>query len=198
MFGLLIFLGSCATVPRYDSGRRGFFDEFESASRSPTVNQDDLERLRPVVAEWVWPLTHVVITSQFGYRSGDFHEGIDLRAKPGTPIYAVESGRVLYAASRIRGYGQMVVIKHRDSLSTVYAHNSRSFVKRGQWVSKGQKIALSGSSGRARGPHLHFELRLGYQAIDPLSLLHPSLARAKPVGTKSRRREVASNGAIAE
>lgn len=118
-----------------------------------------------------WPLHSVAVTSEFGKRNGEFHEGVDLKAQKGTPIYAAQSGRVLYADSRIRGYGKMVVIQHVKSLATVYAHISKLLVRRGQRVIQGQKIALSGQTGRARGPHLHFETRRGLAAINPLKML---------------------------
>jgi murein DD-endopeptidase MepM/ murein hydrolase activator NlpD len=123
-----------------------------------------------------WPLSTVSVTSEFGQRGGEFHEGVDLKASKGTPIYASQSGRVLYADSRIRGYGKMVVIQHVKDLATVYAHISKILVRRGQRVIQGQKIALTGQTGRAHGPHLHFETRRGLAAINPLKIL--PLARA--------------------
>jgi murein DD-endopeptidase MepM/ murein hydrolase activator NlpD len=136
----------------------------------------------------------VEVTSPFGKRRREFHEGIDLRAKMHTPIYAAQSGTVIYADSKIRGYGRMIVIKHRGGLSTVYAHASKLLVHRGQRVVIGQKIALSGMSGHATGPHLHFEVRSGVIAVNPYNFLpkhevvevnlpHP---RAKVVALGSR------------
>ncbi len=113
----------------------------------------------------------MTIVSNFGKRGKKFHEGIDLRAQQGTPVYAAQSGRVLYADSGILGYGKMVVIQHSDELSTIYAHHSKLFVHRGQRVSQGQRIALSGKTGRVTGPHLHFEIRQGTIPMDPLELL---------------------------
>lgn len=118
-----------------------------------------------------WPLSHVEVTSHFGQRGREFHEGIDLRASMGTPIYAAQSGTVIYADSRIRGYGRMIVIKHREGLATVYAHASRLLVHKGQKVTLGQKIAISGKSGHATGPHLHFEVRSGVIAVNPYQFL---------------------------
>ncbi len=117
--------------------------------------------------QWVSPLKKVRVTSAYGKRGGEFHAGVDLRAPLGTPVYAVKSGLVLYAGSAVRGYGQMIVLRHPHQLNTVYAHNSKVLVKRGQKVLRGQKIAESGSSGRARGPHLHFEVRQGSKPLNP-------------------------------
>jgi murein DD-endopeptidase MepM/ murein hydrolase activator NlpD len=118
-----------------------------------------------------WPLSDVKVTSNFGHRSEGFHEGIDLRAPTGTPVFAAESGKVLYADRRIRGYGRMVVIQHPGRVATVYAHNSKVLVRKGQKVVKGQKIAFSGESGQTRGPHLHFEVRYGASPVDPVTVL---------------------------
>jgi murein DD-endopeptidase MepM/ murein hydrolase activator NlpD len=124
---------------------------------------------------WQWPLKHIEVTSPYGRRGREFHEGVDLRAKVGTPVYAAGNGVVLYAASRIRGYGRMVVIRHDSGLSTVYAHNSRLLVKQGQKVRQGQLVAYSGNTGHTRGPHLHFEVRNGLSPLNPLDMM-PQLA----------------------
>ena len=118
-----------------------------------------------------WPLNAVEVTSDYGQRGREFHEGVDLKASRGTPIFAAQSGKVLYADSKIRGYGKMVVIQHMNEIATVYAHISKILVRRGQTVIQGQKIALSGQTGRARGPHLHFETRRGLSSVDPLQVL---------------------------
>ncbi len=122
-------------------------------------------------ALWSWPLREVQITSRFGVRKGDPHDGIDLRAPNGTPIHAIAPGRVIYAARRIRGYGRMVILKHERGWSSVYAHASAFKVRPGQLVRRGQLIAYSGSSGRVTGPHLHFEMRYGTRAVDPEKFL---------------------------
>lgn len=118
-----------------------------------------------------WPLRHVTVTSPFGKRGKEFHEGIDLKAPTGTPVYAAQDGTVIYSGSKIRGYGRMVVIRHVQTVSTIYAHNSKLLVRVGQYVRRGQKIAISGKSGHVSGPHVHFEVRDGLAALDPLELL---------------------------
>lgn len=118
-----------------------------------------------------WPLRRVEITSAFGRRGREFHEGIDLRARPGTPVYASHAGQVLYSGERIRGYGEMIVLRHSSGLATIYAHNSKLVVHRGEWVRQGELIAYTGETGDARGPHLHFEVREGINAVNPLHFL---------------------------
>lgn len=108
------------------------------------------------------------LTSKFGIRKSGKHDGIDIAAKRGTPIYAAASGRVIFSGWGPTGYGRVVIIKHSANVVTVYAHNSKNLVKANQRVKKGEKIALVGRSGRATGHHLHFEIRINRKPVDPL------------------------------
>jgi lipoprotein NlpD len=119
----------------------------------------------------LWPVPGGKLYSPFGMRDGRMHEGVDLSAESGTPVLAAADGKVTYSDNTIRGYGHMIVIKHSGKLSTVYAHNRRNLVKAGQFVKRGDKIAEVGQSGRATGPHLHFEVREGKRAVDPMKYL---------------------------
>jgi murein DD-endopeptidase MepM/ murein hydrolase activator NlpD len=120
-----------------------------------------------------WPLAtgRIVVGSPFGTREGRPHEGIDLPAPVGTPVFAAGDGRVVYASNGIRGYGNLVVVRHAGDLLTVYAHNSVLLVAQGQPVRAGDRIALVGQSGRATGPHLHFEVRSGQIPRNPMGFL---------------------------
>jgi lipoprotein NlpD len=122
-----------------------------------------------------WPLTtlHILVGSPFGARWGKPHEGIDLPAPVGTPVFAAADGRVVYAGAAVRGYGNLIVLKHAGDLLTAYAHNSVLLVSQGQAVRCGDRIALVGQSGHATGPHLHFEVRSGQIPRDPMSYLPP-------------------------
>lgn len=126
-----------------------------------------------------WPLTTVAVTigSPFGARWGKPHEGIDLPAPVGTPVFAAADGRVVYAGHGVRGYGNMIVVKHAGDLLTVYAHNSALLVAQGQPVRAGDRIALVGQSGHATGPHLHFEVRSGQIPRDPMNYLPDALPK---------------------
>lgn len=121
----------------------------------------------------VWPIRHGEgrVTSVFGRRSGNFHEGIDIAASKGVSVYSTQSGKVIYSGSGLSGYGKLLVIKH-DGYLSVYAHNRSLNVERGDFVKQGDKVAEVGDSGRARGSHLHFEIRIEneqgrYAAINP-------------------------------
>jgi lipoprotein NlpD len=152
---------------------------------APAQVGDDgtLPPLADVGAPLRWPLAtgRIVVGSPFGTREGRPHEGIDLPAPVGTPVFAAADGRVVYAGNGIRGYGNLVVIRHAGDLLTVYAHNSVLLVAQGQPVRAGDRIALVGQSGRATGPHLHFEVRAGQIPRNPMSFL-PQLASGAGAG----------------
>jgi murein DD-endopeptidase MepM/ murein hydrolase activator NlpD len=128
-----------------------------------------------------WPLDGdgLVVASPFGARGGRPHEGIDLPAPIGTPVRAAADGRVVYAGDGIRGYGNLVVVRHSGDLLTVYAHNSALLVREGDAVAAGDRVALVGQSGHATGPHLHFEVRQEQIPRDPMLYL-PTLSGGKP------------------
>jgi murein DD-endopeptidase MepM/ murein hydrolase activator NlpD len=118
---------------------------------------------------FAWPVRGR-LTSSFGRRWGRPHEGVDLAATRGTPILASESGRVIHSG-RLGDYGNAVIVKHAGTYRTVYAHASKTLVRKGQFVEKGQRIALVGSTGRSTGPHLHFEIRRSQAPRDPILYL---------------------------
>ena len=118
------------------------------------------------------------ITSPFGYRSDpftgrrSFHNGVDFAwaGCAGANIYAVYGGTVIQAYDRNNGYGLAVLIEHPNGWQTIYAHASQVFVRTGDEVEAGQRIAIIGSTGRSTGPHLHFGLRIGGRWVDPMQL----------------------------
>ncbi|WP_442867967.1 M23 family metallopeptidase [Caproiciproducens sp. CPB-2] len=122
------------------------------------------------------------ISSPFGYRSNPttgkytLHKGVDFAAAYGTPIYASESGKVIFADFGITGggyggYGNVVAIQHSSSTISLYGHCSQLLVKKGDTVQKGQVIALVGSTGESTGNHCHFEIRENGKAVDPMGFL---------------------------
>lgn len=120
----------------------------------------------------VWPVEGPVI-STFGQRSRGWHAGIDITAEMGSQVYAAAAGTVVYSGW-IRAYGQVVKIQHSSGFITLYAHNQKNMVEVGEDVEAGQAIATVGRSGHATGPHVHFEVRRGGKAYNPLHLLEPS------------------------
>ncbi len=119
---------------------------------------------------FIWPV-HGTVTQDFNTSNGDRHDGIDIKAQTGTPILAAAAGTVIYSNDTIKGYGDMVIIKHNDGFVTVYAHNAVNLVKQGQEVKQGEIIAKVGRTGYTTGPHLHFEIRLHAIPVDPLKYL---------------------------
>jgi len=99
------------------------------------------------------------------------HQGIDISAPLGTPVKASSSGVVIYSDSTIRGYGNLIIIRHSEEFVTVYAHNQVNLVAEGERVERGQIIGKVGQTGRSTGPHLHFEIRKNNKAVDPLLFL---------------------------
>ena len=122
-----------------------------------------------------WPLKGR-LTSRFGPRKGSFHDGIDIAAPAGTPVRAAATGRVIFS-DRLRGYGNVVILKHANGLTTVYAHQRRNLVKDGQTVQRGDIVGEVGQTGRVTGPSLHFEVRSGKNARNPIHYL-PSVRHA--------------------
>jgi len=117
--------------------------------------------------DFVWPVTGK-LSSKYGRRGRGRHQGIDIPAKRGTPVRAAEAGRVIHSGGGLGDYGQVVIVKHAGRYSTVYAHNRRNRVRKGEFVERGQVIAEVGATGNASGPHVHFEVRRDRRPEDPL------------------------------
>jgi murein DD-endopeptidase MepM/ murein hydrolase activator NlpD len=115
-----------------------------------------------------WPARGRVIAG-FGANGGN--EGINIAVPEGTPVKAAEAGTVTYAGSEVKGYGNLVLIRHDNGFVTAYAHNSSLNVKRGEQVKRGQVIATAGQTGNVTSPQLHFEIRKGATPVDPVKHL---------------------------
>jgi murein DD-endopeptidase MepM/ murein hydrolase activator NlpD len=116
-----------------------------------------------------------VITSNFGWRAlsrhhARMHLGVDIAAPSGSPVVAPADGRVAFAGHK-GGYGLAVIIDHGGELTTLYGHNSKLFVKEGDVVKRGQEISLVGSTGHSTGPHVHYEVRIDGNPINPSKFL---------------------------
>lgn len=120
---------------------------------------------------YMFPVTNWNVTSNFGYRWGRLHAGTDVGVPIGTTVRASRAGQVI-TAGWLGGYGNCVIIDHGDGVCTRYGHLSEVTVSVGQYVDQGQQVALSGNTGRSTGPHLHFEIRINGEAVDPLPYLY--------------------------
>ena len=130
------------------------------------------------VRSFLWPVRGHVIAAYGTGEGGAHNDGINIAAPQGTPVVAADAGTVAYAGNELRGYGNLVLIKHADGWMTAYAHNSALLVKRGEKVARGQTIARVGATGAVGEPQLHFEIRHGTKALDPAEYLPMPAATA--------------------
>jgi murein DD-endopeptidase MepM/ murein hydrolase activator NlpD len=119
-----------------------------------------------------WPVRGKVITTYGSKTNGKSNDGINLAVPEGTPVKAAEDGVVAYSGNELKGYGNLVLVRHSNGYVTAYAHASELMVKRGDTIKRGQIIAKSGQSGEVGSPQLHFEIRKGSSPVDPLQFLN--------------------------
>lgn len=121
--------------------------------------------------DFVWPAQGKIISS-FGPKENGLHnDGINIAVPSGTPVHAAQSGVVAYAGNELKGYGNLLLVRHANGWMTAYAHNSKLLVKRGDTVSRGQTISLAGNTGSVTSPQVHFEVRKGAKAVDPRTVI---------------------------
>jgi murein DD-endopeptidase MepM/ murein hydrolase activator NlpD len=142
--------------------------EPKAAEPQTTASLPKAEEPASSGAEFRWPARGRVIA---GYAGKGGNEGINIAVPEGTPIKAAEGGVVAYAGSELKGYGNLVLIRHPNGYVSAYAHNGELSVKRGEQVKRGQVVAKSGQSGNVNSPQLHFELRKGSTPVDPMPYL---------------------------
>ena len=120
---------------------------------------------------FLWPVRGELV-QRFEEAEERRHLGIDIRSPSGTPVKAAAEGVVIYAGNTVKGYGNLVLLRHTEDYVTVYAHHQSNLVEEGMRVEGGQTIGRVGQTGRASGPHLHFEIRKKNRAVDPLPHLN--------------------------
>ena len=139
-------------------------DKTTTTAAIPAAEEKPSDAAHP---EFRWPARGRIIQ---GFANGG-NDGINISVPEGTQVKAAESGVVAYAGSELKGYGNLVLIRHPNGFVTAYAHNGDIAVKRGDQVTRGQTIAKSGQSGNVSSPQLHFELRKGSTPVDPTNYL---------------------------
>jgi len=122
-------------------------------------------------AKFVWPVKGTVISPYGSIAKGRSNDGINIKAPQGTDVKAADKGTVAYAGNELKGFGNLILIRHDDGWVTAYAHNAKLFVKKGQRVIRGEKIAAVGNTGGAATPQLHFEIRAGKKPVNPIGYL---------------------------
>ena len=120
--------------------------------------------------DFMWPVEGK-INNVFEEAESRRHQGIDISSPLGTPIRASNAGTVIYSNNTIKGYGNLIILRHSGELVTVYAHNQVNLVEEGTWAERGQIVGKVGQTGKTSGPHLHFEIRKNNKALDPLLFL---------------------------
>jgi murein DD-endopeptidase MepM/ murein hydrolase activator NlpD len=147
---------------------------FNASTVAPKVQQAPAKVAEPAGAlpSFRWPVRGRVITGFGPKPSGVQNDGIDLAVPQGTPVKAADDGVVAYAGNELKGYGNLVLIRHGNGYVTAYAHASEILVRRGETVKRGQVIAKSGETGSVKSPELHFEIRKGATPVDPAQFLN--------------------------
>lgn len=139
----------------------------------PTPTQQQAASLPPPAPPpmagrgFIWPLKGEVVTEFGPMGKGQNNDGVNIVAPRGTPVKAAENGVVAYVGNELKGFGNLLLIKHADGWMTAYAHNDQLLVRKGEQVRKGQQIATVGASGNVTQPQLHFEIRRGTEAVNP-------------------------------
>ena len=132
-----------------------------------------------------WPVRGRVLASYGNTPGGGHNDGINIAAPRGTPVHAIDAGTVAYAGNEVKGYGNIVLIKHANGWISAYAHLDEVTVKPGDTIAAGQVIAKVGESGGVSEPQLHFELRRGKKPVDPREFLAPAPSAEGPAGNKA-------------
>ena len=150
--------------------------ELPAPQKTSYAPQSDADAEAPQPAalsagDFRWPVRGRIISSYGEKNDGGTNDGINVSVPEGTSVRASENGVVAYAGNELKGYGNLVLIRHSDDWVTAYAHNSDLLVSRGDVVSRGQVIAKAGQTGSVSTPQMHFELRKGSQPVDPLKHL---------------------------
>jgi murein DD-endopeptidase MepM/ murein hydrolase activator NlpD len=169
-------LTDLSTLTAAEQAEAGEIDALQAASneiaariRAAQAGRSSGPSATPSSAGLTWPVSGP-ITSPFGWRWGRMHQGIDIGVPSGTPIHAAAAGTVIYCGWE-EGYGNFVVIDHGGNLATAYGHQSSIAVACGQQVAQGQVIGYSGCTGHCTGPHVHFEVRIDGNPVDPMGYL---------------------------
>lgn len=150
----------------------------QSASKSkpvakkpvPVGKSEEIPGSRPALGTFLWPVRGQLVT-EFGTTEGKSSKGIEIAVPHGTPVTAAAAGKVIYSGSGIRGYGNLIILEHADNYFTVYGFNAKNLVAVNNFVGQGDRIALSGAPSGSKSPRLHFEIRKGKTATNPIFYL---------------------------
>jgi murein DD-endopeptidase MepM/ murein hydrolase activator NlpD len=181
---------AAAPPPVPPPGERWVADEARGDAAPPPAAASRPAPLPPATASaeppaahggrFPWPVRGNVIAGYGAAGGGGKNDGINIAAPLGAPVRAIEGGEVAYAGNELKGYGNLVLVKHADGLISAYAHCQELLVKKGDRVAAGEVIARVGTTGGVKEPQLHFELRQGQHPVDPKEFLSPAPRAANP------------------
>lgn len=177
-------VGQKLLLPASVSSNASAFNTTSSASKQSSMSSPKQTVVKSTAAtssytppaatrktKFIWPVRGTVISGYGNLGSGRKNDGINIKAALGTAVVAADAGVVAYSGSELKGFGNLILIKHSDGWITAYAHNDKLLVRKGQKVTRGEKIATVGSTGSVTAPQLHFEVRVGKKAVNPRSYL---------------------------
>ena len=163
-----IFAGEMLIIP--DNNKKANFSKKESLKTEKKITKRADSTLDSTV-NFIWPVKGKIIL-KFGEISSGFHnDGINIESKIDKPVAASADGKIIYTGNEIPGFGNLVLIKHKDNWITAYSHLNRINYKSGYIVKKGEKIGTIGKTGNVNSPQLHFEIRRGKKAFNPIKYL---------------------------
>ena len=156
-------------------GEGGVSRTQKSTAVRKTTKKSTVRSTKPISVpkgkKFAWPVKGKIVSDYGSHGAGRYNDGINIAGKLGTPIKAAEAGTVVYANDELKGYGNLILIKHANGWITAYAHNEKLLVKKWQKVTKGQKIATMGETGNVATPQLHFEIRYKTKVVNPKNYL---------------------------
>lgn len=163
---------------KQQSGEKGRIQsktEVETVKTEKKISSDPTKKLPKINArsssKFSWPVRGKILSAYGAKNNGLFNDGVNIASAKGTSVVAAENGVVAYAGNEIKGMGNLIIVQHESGWMTVYAHLDSMNVKRGTKVSVGQKIGTVGETGKVDSPQLHFEIRKGTKAYDPISYM---------------------------
>lgn len=172
-----------ASVSSLETGKKAVSSQPSVAKAPQSVGTAQKTQVKTAVKEtyvppastrktkFMWPVNGTVISGFGNLGKGRKNDGINIKAPLGTAVKAADGGTVAYAGNELKGFGNLILVKHSDGWITAYAHNDKLLVKKGQKVVRGEKIATVGSTGSVTVPQLHFEVRAGKKAVNPRTYL---------------------------
>lgn len=166
-----------ASTKNWHNDARNVASAETSSHKATAASKRDVSLIKPPSRSgFIWPVEGRVVLDYGAGPGGLFNDGINIAADRGTPILAADNGVVTYVGNELRGFGNLILIKHADGYISAYAHTENPMVARGDIVKRGQRISSVGSTGSVTRPQLHFEIRVGRKSHDPLKYLPQAVA----------------------